>query len=69
VKAETDLLKAEAELATARKALEPPKADPSEEQKKKTAAFAADTALLDAELANIKARAALEEAQGAGDGT
>jgi hypothetical protein len=68
VKAETELLKAEAELATAKKALEPPKVDPLAEQKEATGAFQADTALLDAELANIKARAALEEARAASGG-
>lgn len=60
VEAETKLLKAEKDLADAKKALEPPKSD---EQAEALAAFTAETALMNAELANIKARTALEEAK------
>lgn len=59
VQQQTALLKAQAELAAAKKALEPPTHTDATDA---TAAFAADTALLNAQLANLKARAALAEA-------
>ncbi|MSP42700.1 MAG: hypothetical protein EXR08_04955 [Alphaproteobacteria bacterium] len=55
VKDETELLKAQQEPALVKKGLEPPQ---SEEQAEATQAFTADTALANAELANIKARRA-----------
>lgn len=56
---ETELLKAQAELAAARKNLQPPV---NAQQAAATEAFTADTALLQANLANIEARNALDAA-------
>jgi hypothetical protein len=59
IKNETELLKAQAELAAARKDLQPPA---NADQAAATEAFKADTALLQANLANIEARNALDAA-------
>lgn len=55
-----EYLEAQKKLQTAQQALETP---PSEETSKATAAFHADTALAEAELANLKAHHALDEAK------
>lgn len=60
LQSETALLKARKDLADAQKALAPPTSDP---QADATRAFAADTALAQAELANLQARAALDAAK------
>ncbi|MCB1735076.1 MAG: hypothetical protein KDI89_07890 [Gammaproteobacteria bacterium] len=62
IQEETALLTAKAELAAAQKALNPPPPD-NEAQSKAAAAFQADASVLDAELAYIKADAALREAK------
>lgn len=59
IKAETEMLKAQADLAAAKKALQPPA---HEDATTATAAFAADNALLQAQLVNLQARAALDAA-------
>lgn len=61
IKEETALLTAQKELEAARAALAPPPA--TSEQVQAREAFAADTALLEAELANVEARIALEAAK------
>lgn len=60
VKAETELLKAKKELADTRKAMEP---SADAEQQETADAFKADTAVLEAELAYLKAKAALDAAR------
>jgi hypothetical protein len=60
VKAETELLKAQKELEAAQAAFLPPKLL---EANQTSAALARDTALLEAELANLEARRALDEAR------
>jgi hypothetical protein len=61
IKEETALLTAQKELEAAQAALAPPPA--TSDQVKAREAFAADTALLEAELANVEARMALEAAK------
>ncbi|MFJ5296708.1 hypothetical protein ACIQAL_09305 [Pseudomonas sp. NPDC088368] len=59
IKSQTELLKAEAENAAARKALQP---EPNAEKTAAKEAFAADTALLEAQVANFEANQALDAA-------
>lgn len=65
LKAQTELLKARKELETAQKALQPTAQDPTAQA---IAAFQADTALKQAEQANLEATRALAEARAASQG-